>query len=86
MNKEKLFAFIYKYIYHVPYFVKFKMNVNVSPLIIIEKLKELSYRCTVLVLLFCSVERDTHRYFLLDQTNHRETSRRSLSAIQRVQR
>lgn len=70
-------------------FCKVQMNVNVSPLIIIEKLKDFSYRGTVLVfffllLFFCSVERNTHRYFLLDQTNHRETSRRSLSVIQRV--
>lgn len=35
--------------------------------------------CTVV---FCSVERDTHRYFLLDRTNHQGTSKRSVSEIQ----
>lgn len=43
-------------------------------------LKRFSYMyCTVV---FCSVERDTHRYFLLDRTNHQGTSKRSVSEIQ----
>lgn len=40
------------------------------------KLKDLA-RCTVFI--FGS---DTHQYFLLDQTSHRETSKHSLSEIQ----
>lgn len=56
------------------------MNVCVSTLSIILKSKDLA-GCTVLVF-FCSVERDTHQYFLLDQTSLRGTSKHSLSETQ----